>query len=601
MNKTIILLIGLLLVGSVAAFWESDNEIIIYQSTAANSSNSSLWYNNSGVTTSDYDVRIVEDLTATGLSIFDNKAGGVSLWSADSSLFSGDITQSCIGCVASMHELDVSENATIESDLTITNGDVILGMQGYNMTSLVPYNLTVENLGEGTENVSWCNAGGMCVWDTFNDNEGSNNYVSSVTLSIDDDNLSISLPRSGLSTLTDWVTIPASGGGNPFNQWLNTTDSPRFTQIMLNGTSTPLVHIFNNESTVTSASLFKVTGTWYNPIVFAAMQFSPEVPSGNFIGFQISPELNNSGTSTMFDLKPKIGEGEANKIINFFNFEPTDHEAGYDITINRYEEDLISEFGFNYDGGETIVYNPIRLGGYVSFLNFGGGNNPYYSDEMIELNGGFVRFGSDGSITQKGIVFNDFGDMVDNGAEPSDINVKAIEVNGGGIFDFGTSTEFITGSQDVNGSINTTENIVVQENLTVLGEPQGTKMLLAFGGTNITSDYWFRVAGYQQTNSGKGYVMLRSGSITGISYHYDWNVHTSNGDTHFCATIEGVDVYCSTETHTGAQWALTDYQTQPRGVDTFEAGDQIAARFDFDTAVGTTRNHIVLVEIIYDE
>ena len=117
----------------------------------------------------------------------------------------------------------------------------------------------------------------------------------------------------------------------------------------------------------------------------------------------------------------------------------------------------------------------------------------------------------------------------------------------------------------------------------------------------MTSDAWLKATGYQTTGSGKGCVMARSGSIISLAYHYDWNVHTTNGNSRFHVTVEGSDAYSSTDAHTGAAWEITGYQTQARGVTTFNAGDQIACRFEFDTAVGASRNHIVNVEIVFDD
>ncbi len=153
----------------------------------------------------------------------------------------------------------------------------------------------------------------------------------------------------------------------------------------------------------------------------------------------------------------------------------------------------------------------------------------------------------------------------------------------------------------INNGDDTTSGTLTAANFNTTGVVQGSKCMIPFNKYTITSSAWFAAAGDRTCSSSRGYCMPRDGSITAWSHHYDWNSHTTNGDTSLQIKINNTTKITNTDTHTAAQWGLNKYGTVSRGTHTFNAGDIIHVYLNYDGAVaGSCRNHIVLVEVTFD-
>ena len=151
----------------------------------------------------------------------------------------------------------------------------------------------------------------------------------------------------------------------------------------------------------------------------------------------------------------------------------------------------------------------------------------------------------------------------------------------------------------------TKNNLVVEGDSNVEGEPKGTKHVIWFseyGGGSGTSLLWceqVKMVTDKATN-GKGVVMNRAGSVTGFFYSYQ-NVGIVNGELRLHKGTGG-----SSST---IIWTLDIVQpltnqtsvigeTQDRGTDEFVAGDVLIVTQTENAQVGAM---IAGVEVIFND
>jgi len=116
--------------------------------------------------------------------------------------------------------------------------------------------------------------------------------------------------------------------------------------------------------------------------------------------------------------------------------------------------------------------------------------------------------------------------------------------------------------------------------------------------TAQTGDRWLYV-GTTPTTADAGPVMARNGSVVDVSLYTDINSYTPVATWEVEVYVDGVDVYDLV--HTAAATGHTyDWDTQPRGTDTFSAGDHISVRVD---VTGTINYDLafVVVGVQYDD
>ena len=435
-------LITLLAISSASAILGDSNSVIILQGGGSvQLGNDTFWFNDSSPTLVEtpYDVQINGDLDLNGdldsygNAIFSSESGIVAGFLGDT-IFSGDITQNGADAIATFAEVNIDENLTVNLAIHSTHGPVCDDNYDICVHENRPEYLNVTDIGEDTYNVSWTNVNGDVVWDTFTDQEGSNYYVTGISVSEDGDNQTITLNRNGgLGDLTAWFidNNTGGGGGNPFDQWLNTSDHVNFTSLTLNQTfliENNGVHTLDDPS-----SIMTINGRWIGGLVFGALDFQPQIDDGNFFGFLVRPLINTSDRSYALAYRPTWGDSEAHDF-TLLNSQPAAKQAGEDYTYTIYEEANVARTAIN--DPSTIEINGIKMGGNAFIGNFGGGA-PTFEEYMIELQGGATAIGSGATVWQRGLIFDGFGD---NG---TNVDTKALVVEDGGVFDFEAADRFI--------------------------------------------------------------------------------------------------------------------------------------------------------------
>ena len=193
----------------------------------------------------------------------------------------------------------------------------------------------------------------------------------------------------------------------------------------------------------------------------------------------------------------------------------------------------------------------------------------------------------DGIIENKGISQEEVESIEEVSFEtlPEQIDVKNIDDTNLAVYEVkpteGESFFVITASDEVIQKTQTSEGVV--------------KMILNFGYNGIMEESDFlRTATGVETNEEKGYVMMRKGSITGLST----NLETVNGT----GTIEviiyknGESVGFSNSMVVDSVKVMKDYDTQSRGTVNFEQGDVISMYVKYSGDV-VWKDVITLIEI----
>lgn len=207
--------------------------------------------------------------------------------------------------------------------------------------------------------------------------------------------------------------------------------------------SAPQFLVTNGSSTNISDGIMKVSGTWSTGIAASAMAFGPTIASGNWFGFLVNPVINTAGSFTTLSFNPSFGSN--NRTVGMLNFVPSAHTKNYNDTYNRYTETFTRSFTAFSAGtadSSTVTYNPITLGGEIAEIDTGYAV-PNITETMISLNGGTIKSGTNGSITQKGLTFTNFGSIGTNTI------VRAMEADGGLFshkYDYTTTSRLLFGA-----------------------------------------------------------------------------------------------------------------------------------------------------------
>lgn len=134
----------------------------------------------------------------------------------------------------------------------------------------------------------------------------------------------------------------------------------------------------------------------------------------------------------------------------------------------------------------------------------------------------------------------------------------------------------------------------------------GTRVWLHFGDyLSRNTNHWLRGAGFALHDENRGYVMIRSGSIIGMSVNFLCDAQTTAGDIIVNINHYDRDSDVIVWTQTIAVDGTGDYiplpQTQAGGIDTFSAGDIISVLWQHDSFVGSTMHRNVLLELQIDD
>ena len=113
-----------------------------------------------------------------------------------------------------------------------------------------------------------------------------------------------------------------------------------------------------------------------------------------------------------------------------------------------------------------------------------------------------------------------------------------------------------------------------------------------------TNEY-LRVAGRDDFDSGRGYELLRPGSVIGATLCGDCTVFVTDVDNRIEVRINNV-VVLSTEVLVTGTGKFTAYTTQSVGIDTFAAGDFLTMTYDSDEIGITVVGVIGVAELEFD-
>jgi len=113
------------------------------------------------------------------------------------------------------------------------------------------------------------------------------------------------------------------------------------------------------------------------------------------------------------------------------------------------------------------------------------------------------------------------------------------------------------------------------------------------------SNQYLRVAGRDDFDSGRGYELMRPGSIVGVSLCVDCTTYLTDVDNRIEARINDSVVFSAEVLVTGTG-KFVAYATQAAGIDTFDAGDFLSMTYDSDEVGVTVVGVIGVVEVEFD-
>jgi hypothetical protein len=127
-----------------------------------------------------------------------------------------------------------------------------------------------------------------------------------------------------------------------------------------------------------------------------------------------------------------------------------------------------------------------------------------------------------------------------------------------------------------------------------------SKMLINFGYSGEIFDSTFlKTTSGVETDYGKGYVMMRDGSITGISTNIEV-LETQYGEIELIIFINGEEVGFRNSINVNSVGVKSDYDVQSENLLTFEAGDVISVYAQVDGAI-LAQDIITMIEIVVEE
>ena len=142
----------------------------------------------------------------------------------------------------------------------------------------------------------------------------------------------------------------------------------------------------------------------------------------------------------------------------------------------------------------------------------------------------------------------------------------------------------------------TVDNLLINNDMTTLGEVKGTKHSLIFSQDslpNATGAFTFGDCG------GIRIDMIRPGSITGIGINFNIDVLDGTGLAIYIE-VNGTRVWDNRITHSGVGDNQVYSNTQARNTDTFAAGDYIKITYQ-QRRSQIASDAIGNLEIIFDE
>jgi hypothetical protein len=361
----------------------------------------------------------------------------------------------------------------------------------------------------------------------------------------------------------------------------------------------------DSTTSIGTNSIMVFDGTYVGSTLFSALDFQPSVSGANFLGFYSRPTITDTSTGIGYRFAPTLTSGSTNKTANFLEFVPTNPATDKDITLSPYSETINrSWFGAGYAG--DFEYTGFKIGGACSAIDFGDPVGDMV-DTHIHLTGGGTQIGGSGSITQTGIKFTGYGNIVGSST------VRAIEADGGLfslksdsaklLFGAGEDAEIYYDGTDLNikpdvvgsGKIKLQGDVEVEDDLDLDGELLGGRAIFQAGYARfyMTGSGYLDITDGVHMSATRGVIMPRAGSIVGFAVQTDIDNYSDPAGTVDFQVKKGTTGGSASTQDTvtltvGGAGVLEAHETWARGTYTFSAGDFISI-YGTATTSGTLR------------
>lgn len=181
--------------------------------------------------------------------------------------------------------------------------------------------------------------------------------------------------------------------------------------------------------------------------------------------------------------------------------------------------------------------------------------------------------------------------QVDFNALPKEVNIKNVNDNNLAIYQVNYSNE--TNNQSIYVITYSVEKLKAQGDIIIA---QDKRNFLDFGHSGIMNAPGFLdTSAGVETSTAKGYVMVRDGSITGISTNLEL-IQSNPGQIEIIVLKNGEPISFGNTFSTGELGVKKDYDVQASGNVEFHAGDVISVLVKNDGNV-SWRDVITMVEI----
>lgn len=176
---------------------------------------------------------------------------------------------------------------------------------------------------------------------------------------------------------------------------------------------------------------------------------------------------------------------------------------------------------------------------------------------------------------------------------PKEVNIQGINDNNLAIYQVDYENPSTQESEKVFVIGYSVEELRAQGDLIIA---QDKRNFLNFGSTgSVNNSTFLGTATGVKTDSKKGYVMVRDGSITGLSTNLDV-VKGNPGKVEIIVLKNGKPISFGNTLDTSSTGSKKDYDVQSKGIVEFQAGDVISAYAQSSKGV-SYRDAIVLIEI----
>ena len=222
--------------------------------------------------------------------------------------------------------------------------------------------------------------------------------------------------------------------------------------ILINASQPYAIRTDTNGIKVSSAAqgVFDVIGNYTTTSITTPLYFHPNVEGtgtgANFLGVYIAPKYSGAITTYGNSYRPSWETGTTRKDI-LFEYKPSTQDMTSNTSHTIYTE---SQIPSSLVSSSPAVNNTfIKYRGFTMGQSFGtvtfmpGVWNMDITSVLLQLKGGGAinnYAGSGGSVISRGINFTGWGDITGTA------DIQAIEVHGGGIFNFSDADEFYTGN-----------------------------------------------------------------------------------------------------------------------------------------------------------